>query len=149
MKSKKTIYLTSQQLAEALEESQKLGRPTEQVCQYFSMIATHLLGDSRYARYPADMKEDMKSEALLKCIKNIKNYMKEYADKCFNYYTRCTEHAFWQVLSKHYKQMNITRELTLEAADIIEQNGDPITAQALRDKQMKIERKSGCQKETN
>ena len=39
MKTKKTPYLTSAQLSEALEESQKLGRPTENVCLYFKLIA--------------------------------------------------------------------------------------------------------------
>lgn len=63
----------------------------------------------------------MASAALLKCIKNIKNYKKEYADKCFNYFTRCTEQAFWEVLNSHYKYMNIIRDLSLDFADNIEQ----------------------------
>ena len=39
MKSKKPQYLTSAELAEALGESQKLGYPTERVCNYFRLIA--------------------------------------------------------------------------------------------------------------
>ena len=81
------------------------------------MIATHMLGDSRYRNYSSEMKDDMASAALLKCIKNIHNYKKERAATCFNYYTRCTEHAFWEVLGKHYKQMNLQRELTRQYAD--------------------------------
>lgn len=81
------------------------------------MIATHLLGDSRYRNYPKDLHEDMVSEAVLKCIKNIKNFKKEYADRCFNYFTRCCEHAIWTLLSKHYKHVNLIRELTLDFAD--------------------------------
>ena len=86
------------------------------------------------------MHEDMVSSALLKCIKNIKNFKKEYANKCFNYFTRCTEHAFWEVLGKHYKQMNLQRELTLQYADSI-QDIDLYTANTIRDKQIDIDRK--------
>lgn len=49
----------------------------------------------------------MVSAALEKCVKNIKNYKAEYASVCFNYYTRATEHAFWEVLKKHYRRMNV------------------------------------------
>ena len=137
-KHKKTLYLTSAQLAEALEESQKLGQPTEQVCIYFKMIAQHLLGDSRYRNYPKELQEDMVSNAVMKMIKNIKNYKKEYADKCFNYWTRCVEHAFWSTLGKHYKYMNMVRQLTLDFADTLEPYS-PQLAQQIRDKQIKIE----------
>ena len=137
MKSKKQPYLTSQQLAEALEESQKLGRPTEQVCKYFKLIAQHLLGDSRYRNYQKDLHDDMVSAALEKCIKNIKNYKKEYADRCFNYFTRCSEQAFWMVLGKHYKYVNMIRQLTLDYADMLEPYSQSL-AQQIRDSQMVV-----------
>ena len=69
-------------------------------------ISTHLLGDSKYRRYSKHMKEDMCSEALVKCLKNVKNFKPEKGS-AFNYMTRCTEWAFWQVLAKHYKQLNL------------------------------------------
>lgn len=121
MKHKKNIYLTNEQLAKALDESQQQGNPTVDVCKCFRLIAEHLLGDSRYRNYPKALQEDMASAALLKCIRNIKNYKPEKADACFNYYTRCTEHAFWEVLGKHYKQMNAQREMAKMYADMLEQ----------------------------
>ena len=84
------------------------------------MIATHLIGDARYRNYPPSMHDDMVSAALEKCIRNIKNYKPEYKDKCFNYFTRCTEQAIWGVLAKHYKHMNMVRQLTLDFADSLE-----------------------------
>ena len=138
MKTKKTPYLTSAQLSEALEESQKLGRPTENVCLYFKLIAQHLLGDSRYRNYPNDLHEDMISDAILKCIRNIKNYKHEYAYCSFNYFTRCVEHSFWTTLGKHYKHINKTRKLILDYADEVEEYS-PKIAKNIRDKQMKIQ----------
>ena len=138
MRQKKAPYLTSEQLSVELERSQKQNAPTEQVCIYFKMIAQHLLGDYRYRNYPKQLQEDMVSAALEKAIKNIKNYKKEYADKCFNYWTRCVEHAFWSTLCKHYKYMNMVRQLTLDFADSLEPYS-PQLAQQIRDKQIKVE----------
>lgn len=140
MKRTKKIYLTNEQLAEELLASQKLGHPTEQVCKYFRMIATHLLGSNRYRNYSKDMQNDLVSAALVKCIKNIHNYKPERAGSCFNYYTRCTEHAFWEVLGKHYRQINIRRQLIVEYADQIEAL-DPKTAKLIRDNQLTLEQK--------
>lgn len=138
MKQKKTPYLTSEQLAEELRKSQQQNAPTAKACEYFRLIATHLLGDSRYRLYPKDLQEDMTSEALLKCIKNIKNFKKEYADKCFNYFTRCVEHSFWTTLAKHYKHINLQRDLTLRYADTLAQTS-PQAADAIRQLQIEVE----------
>ena len=138
MKTKKTLYLTSEQLAEELRKSQQQNAPTVKVCEYFRLIATHLLGDSRYRRYPKDQQEDMISAALIKAIKNIHNFKEEYADCCFNYWTRLTEHAFWEVLKKHYKHVNLQRELTLNYAEHI-QYISPAIAQQLKDTQIVVE----------
>lgn len=104
------------------------------------MIAQHLLGDSRYRNYPKELQEDMVSAALEKAIKNIKNYKKEYASKCFNYWTRCVEHAFWQILGKHYRHMNTVRQMALDFADSIELYS-PQLAQQIRSKQIEVEHK--------
>ena len=137
MKSKKKAYLTNEQLAEALRESKTLGQPTEKVCNYFRLIATHLLGDARYRRYPTDMQEDMSSAALLKAIKNIHNFKEEYADSCFNYYTRCIEHGFWEVLHRHYKYVNLQRQLSIDYANHFE-TINPALAQQIKDAQIEI-----------
>lgn len=84
------------------------------------------------------MQDDMVSAALLKCAKNIKNYKKERADVCFNYFTRCAEHAFWEMLSKHYKHVNMVRRLALDFADMMEPISSDIAKQ-IRDSQIVVE----------
>lgn len=109
----KSSYLTSEQLAVELEKCQAQGnRPTVEVCRLFRMIAEHFARGPKYCRYNAAMREDLVSAAMLKCVKNIKNYKHEYRDKCFNYFTRCVEHAFWEILDRHYKHVNLIAELT-------------------------------------
>ena len=138
MRQKKKPYLTSEELSVELAESQRLGQPTIKVCEYFKLIAKHLLGDSRYRRYPKDMQEDMESNALLKCIRNIKNYKPQYADKCFNYFTRCVEHSFWTTLSAYCKHINLQLNMTLRYADELEETA-PQAADAIRSLQIHIE----------
>ena len=80
-----------------------------------------MLGSAKFCGYPRHLQQDMVSAALIKCLKNVHNFKEEYADKCFNYYTRCTEHAFFEVLAKHYNQVNIEKELKFNLADSVEQ----------------------------
>lgn len=79
----------------------------------------------------------MASAALLKCVKNIHNFKKQYADRCFNYYTRATECAFFEVLGEYYKQKNLIRELTLGYASAL-QSIDPKAANTIIRSQMEI-----------
>lgn len=132
MRKRKQPYLTSQQLAVELRASKADGQPTEQLCNYFKMIATHMLGSSKFSGYSRHIQEDMVSAALIKCLKNVHNFKEEYADKCFNYYTRCTEHAFFEVLWQHYKHVNIERQLKMQYADTVEQF-NPQLAKKIRD----------------
>lgn len=131
------MYLTSQQLAEELRASQKSGQPTERLCRYFNMIATHMLGSPKFQHYKPQMQEDMVSAALVKCLKNVHNFKEKYADKCFNYYTRVTEHAFFEVLGKHYRHVNIEKELKQQYANAIE-TFSPQTAQWIRNYDQEI-----------
>lgn len=128
----KNIYLTNEQLAKELIASQTCGQPTVQLCMYFNMIATHMLGSPKYCGYSHHLHEDMKSAALIKCLKNVHNFKEQYSDCCFNYYTRCCEHAFFEVLGKHYKHINLDKQLKVEYADAIEAF-NPKMAQHIRD----------------
>lgn len=138
MKRQKRTYLTSQQLSKELIASQQDGQPTEQLCLYFKLIATKLLGSPKYRGYPYHLKEDMTSAALVKCLKNVHNFKIEYSDKTFSYYTRCCEFAFWEVLGLHYQQVNIMRDLSLEYANSIE-SFMPREAKMIRDSQIEVE----------
>lgn len=64
------------------------------------------------------MKEDMCSAALVKCLKNVKNFKPEKG-AAFSYFTRATEYAFWEVLNKHYKYLNAMRAQAIEYANSI------------------------------
>lgn len=48
----------------------------------------------------------MIGDAVLKMIKNLKNYKPERSASAFNYFTRCAYCSFLANLGKHYKYIN-------------------------------------------
>ena len=84
------------------------------------VVADHLLEHQRFVRYPQHMKEDMRQEAVLKCIKNLKNFKPEKG-KLFSYFTTCCWTAFVVYLSIHYKEMNQKRQLVVDALNSIDE----------------------------
>ena len=98
----------------------------------FRLIATRLAGSGSFCRYSSADKEDMISEGLIKCIKNIKNFSPEKADGVFAYYTRACWCAFIQVLKSKYRHANLIRELRDEQTESLARIS-PAQAQRMRE----------------
>lgn len=62
----------------------------------------------------------MVSDAILKCIKNLKNMKEEHSDSFFNYLSRCCYCSIYATLSRHYKYVNLKKKLTDKAIDELE-----------------------------
>ena len=72
---KKNWYMDPEELADAVTECQARGNaPTERACRMFRTLAERLTGSPKFSRYSPDDKAEMVSDALLKCVKNIKNW---------------------------------------------------------------------------
>lgn len=118
----KTKYLTSDELADALEEAQAGGnRPTERLCRMFRTLSERILRSPKFSGYSFADKEDMSSAAMEKMIKNIKNWKPEYRDNTFNYFTTCCHQAFYGWLRRYYKWINQKREALKAAAQAARQ----------------------------
>lgn len=116
---RKYHYLEPEELAAELAKSQPPAQPTEELCRMLRMIAEHMLGSPKYCGYAKDLQQDMVSCALIKCLKNVKNWSPDKGASSFNYFTRCCECAFWDCLKKHYRHVNLQREMALKAADVL------------------------------
>lgn len=57
----------------------------------------------------------MISDAYLKIVLNLKNVKEQYKDSLFSYFTNTAWCAFVTYLQKHYKQVNLKRQLILDA----------------------------------
>lgn len=92
---------------------------SEQFARNIELIATHLLTHKRFSRYPQQDKDDMKQDAILKCIKNLKN-IDTAKGSIFSYLTRVCWTAFIVYLGKYYKNLNERRQLLSDALGTIE-----------------------------
>lgn len=108
----KNIYLPNDDLADELENwyfsAEKIEDrvPSERLGRMFLDIATHMMNSAKFRGYTIEHKEDMIGDAVLKMLKNLKNYKLEMRSSAFNYFTRCAYCAFLANLSKHYKYIN-------------------------------------------
>ena len=106
-------YIDRDQLHQLMRDYKDTGKISEQLGQMFMTMTDHILGHSNFRNYTADIKEEMKSHALLLLVKyshNCDAYQRD-ARQVFNYLSTVTFNAFKQVLQKYYKQQNLKREL--------------------------------------
>ena len=106
-------YIDRDQLHQLMRDYKDTGKISEQLGQMFMTMTDHILGHSNFRNYTVDIKEEMKSHALLLLIKyshNCDAYQRD-ARQTFNYITTIIFNSCKQVLQKYYKQQNLKREL--------------------------------------
>ena len=106
-------YIDRDQLHQLMRDYKDTGKISEQLGQMFMIMTDHILGHSNFRNYTVDIKEEMKSHALMLLVKyshNCDAYQRD-ARQTFNYITTIIFNACKQVLQKYYKQQNLKREL--------------------------------------
>lgn len=83
------------------------------------MIADKLLNHSSFRNYPLEVKQDLRSLGILKLVKGLKNYNFKF-NNAFAYFTQALWNSYITGLAKHYKQINIKRELMKKLFEEIE-----------------------------
>ena len=122
MKITKTNYIDRDQLHQLMRDYNDTGIISEELGKMFMIMTDHILGHSNFRNYTADIKEEMKSHALMLLVKyshNCDAYQRD-ARQVFNYLTTVTFNAFKQVLQKYYKQLNLRRELDQRYIDLMQ-----------------------------
>ena len=112
MKAKRD-YIDRNQLHQLMRDYKDTGKISEELGQMFMIMTDHILGHSNFRNYTQDVREEMKSHALLLLVKyshNCDAYQRD-ARQTFNYITTIVMNACKQVLQKYYKQQNLKREL--------------------------------------
>ena len=109
----KTNYIDRNELHSEMKAYKDTGVISERLGQFFITMTDHILGHSNFRNYTQDVREEMRSHALLLLVKyshNCDAYQRD-ARQVFNYLSTVTFNAFKQVLQKYYKQLNLKREL--------------------------------------
>ena len=106
-------YIDRNELHSEMKAYKDTGVISERLGQFFITMTDHILGHSNFRNYTQDVREEMRSHALLLLVKyshNCDAYQRD-ARQVFNYLSTVTFNAFKQVLQKYYKQLNLKREL--------------------------------------
>ena len=106
-------YIDRDQLHQLMRDYKDTGKISEELGKIFMIMTDHILGHSNFRNYTADIKEEMKSHALMLLVKyshNCDAYQRD-ARQVFNYLSTIVMNSFKQVLQKYYKQQNLKREL--------------------------------------
>ena len=106
-------YIDRNELHSEMKAYKDTGVISERLGQFFITMTDHILGHSNFRNYTQDVREEMKSHALLLLVKyshNCDAYQRD-ARQTFNYITTIVMNACKQVLQKYYKQQNIKREI--------------------------------------
>ena len=121
MKQRKN-YIDRNELHSEMKAYKDTGVISERLGQLFLTITDHILGHSNFRNYTQDVREEMKSHALILLVKyshNCDAYQRD-ARQVFNYLSTVIFNAFKQTLLKYYKQQNLKRELEQRYIDLME-----------------------------
>ena len=124
-KNKDRFYCTNKDLqAELIKWKNSAEKPedriiSEELGKMMIMIADKLLNHSSFRNYPLEVKQDLRSLGLLKLIRGLKNYNFKF-NNAFAYFTQALWNSYITGLTKHYKQINIKRELMKKLFEEIE-----------------------------
>lgn len=117
----KNIFVTKEELWDdycqwrdsATEVSER--QVSEKFAIHLWKIAQHLTQHHRFVGYNQYIKDEMMSDAYIKCVVNLKNIKEKYKNSLFSYFTNTCWCAFITYLQKHYKYVNLKRQLILDA----------------------------------
>lgn len=87
---------------------------SEKLGQMILTLTEHVLKMPSFYRYQKEVKEDMRSFAIYKCMKGLQTFnisMPNAKDFVFAYFTKACIYAYYTFLSQHYKHVNIMRDL--------------------------------------
>lgn len=120
-RNKERYYVTNAELLEELikwrdsaEKVEDRDCPSEKLGFMFMELARKITNHSFFRNYSSEIKQDMMGYAYEKMISGLPNYNFKFTN-AFAYFSQACFNAFKTTLSKHYKQVNIKRDVTKRA----------------------------------
>lgn len=115
-KNKERFYCTNKELQEELirwrDSAEKVEDRimSDELGRMIMAIGNKLLNHSSFKNYDKELKNDMLGLYYLKLIKGLKNYNFKFNNP-FAFFTQAAWNSFLIVIGKHYKHLNIKRDL--------------------------------------
>jgi DNA-directed RNA polymerase specialized sigma subunit len=119
-------YVNNEELTKAVKEwvkdkkTQKVGPMPNFVGECVMKLVNNFAHKRNFSGY--SYLDDMKSEALLTCIKYAHNFNPEKSDNAFAYFTEIIKNSFKMSLNKEKYQQNIREKIVSENTDTSKYN---------------------------
>ncbi len=91
-RKKNEYYVTNEDLLQEIILFKQEGRMSEKLGKMLLQVATHYSSKSNFSGYT--WKQDMISEAVLTCVKYLKNFKPEKSTNAFAYVTQIIKNSF-------------------------------------------------------
>lgn len=108
-------FIDKKDLLSHIIESKRLGRCTTELANDFILMVDHLLTSKWFINYNADLKEEMRSECLLKAVKNFAKYDESKGSSPFAYFTRLMFNAAWDLYFAEKKYWDLKKNMLNDA----------------------------------
>lgn len=104
-----TLKITSQDIFDEWQKSPN--EPTETMGEYFISIAQTVIQSPYFRGYAQDIKDELKSDAVFKMLKNYKNLREDRKSTFYGYLYQCGVSACLTYLKKYYNRLNLQKKL--------------------------------------
>ena len=115
-KNKERFYCTNKELqAELIKWRDSAEKPedriiSEELGKMIIAMSQKILNHSNFRSYSPDLKADMQGFFYYKAIKGLKNYNFAFNNP-FAWLTQCAFNSYLTIISRHYKHLNIKKDL--------------------------------------
>lgn len=107
---KKKNYVNNKSLLEKIIEFHSTGVISEELHMMFWEMCNRIIGRSRFNRYTQDWREDMVSDAYVKCLVVVLKFDLERTNP-FAYFTTVISNCFLDYIGNESKQRDIKERL--------------------------------------
>ena len=104
-------FIDSQEIWAEISNWKNTNQISPRLGQIFYEIAENMTKHPRFNRYDIELKKDMIGNAVLKMIRNLRNFKYEKRNQSFSYCSCIAWTSFIDTLKKHYKYINRQREM--------------------------------------
>ena len=130
-------FIESSEIWQEISKWKDTNQISDRLGQIFYEIAENMTKHPRFNRYDIELKKDLIGDAVLKMIKNLKNFKEEKRQQSFSYCSCIAWTSFMDTLKKHYKHINRERQMMtrfIEGLESRRMNGRTDRVQYLKDR---------------
>ena len=140
------FFISSDEIWQEISNWKDTNQISPRLGQIFYEIAENMAKHPRFNRYDMELKKDLIGDAVLKMIRNLKNFKYEKRNQSFSYCSCIAWTSFMDTLKRYYKHVNRQRQMVLKLIEGLESrrmNGRTDYVQYLKDRLENFDNNNG------